>query len=319
MAGSLQAIPANASAGDTELFLTYAPATVAVASDRRAAACSRVRTTRTSSCSIGTINGGVLRQGAVVGTISMEVSQKLTLKVKSRSFSESIIGVVKSVTGAAVGAKVSLSVSCGNPCKAKASFHGRLTLGKEIKGSVSYTDHVKSGAIHSTASTYTMTVSSPGTTPGKSPWRTKAYRCDDKLRPKGKGQGPGCVFPSAKPTLTTMTQLTNIAINIRNIQGASGAYGKPGGGHPLHREFSEAKKNANRRAVCPRRPPAGQAGKSCDEYPFASSKEGGTKLRPPNRGIAWVPVSEQQSQGGLLRGFYWANRMLDKDAFWVAV
>jgi hypothetical protein len=76
----------------------------------------------------------------------------------------------------------------------------------------------------------------------------------------------------------------------------------------------------NHDAVCNRKitgPPP--KGKSCDEYPFASTYEGGTTLSKANRGWAWVPASEQNRQGGLLTGFYNANRVLSHDAFWVKV
>jgi hypothetical protein len=63
---------------------------------------------------------------------------------------------------------------------------------------------------------------------------------------------------------------------------------------------------------------------SCDEYPFAASWEGGTRLPADHRGIAWAPLSENDSQGGLLNAFYQANRVLDAadaetkgDAFYV--
>ncbi|MFB6614698.1 NucA/NucB deoxyribonuclease domain-containing protein [Streptomyces sp. NPDC056367] len=58
-------------------------------------------------------------------------------------------------------------------------------------------------------------------------------------------------------------------------------------------------------------------GLSCDEYPFASTKEGGTTLGTFYRGWAWVPRAEQNSQGGLLISFYRTNRVLEDDPFWV--
>ncbi|MGW0884607.1 NucA/NucB deoxyribonuclease domain-containing protein [Streptomyces sp. NPDC002671] len=36
-------------------------------------------------------------------------------------------------------------------------------------------------------------------------------------------------------------------------------------------------------------------GLSCDEYPFAFTKEGGTTLSSSYRGWAWVPGAEQSS------------------------
>ena len=61
------------------------------------------------------------------------------------------------------------------------------------------------------------------------------------------------------------------------------------------------------------------SGKSCDEYPFKTAKEGGKTLSAANRHTAWVPTSEQNSQGGRITAFYNANRVLNGDAFWVLV
>jgi Deoxyribonuclease NucA/NucB len=54
---------------------------------------------------------------------------------------------------------------------------------------------------------------------------------------------------------------------------------------------------------------------SCDEYPFASTYEGG----PGRASIAGVPVWEQRRQGGDLAGFYRRHRLGDGDAFVVVV
>jgi Deoxyribonuclease NucA/NucB len=54
---------------------------------------------------------------------------------------------------------------------------------------------------------------------------------------------------------------------------------------------------------------------SCDEYPFASTIEGG----PGKASIAGVPVREQRRQGGDLAGFYRRHRIGNGDAFVVVV
>jgi Deoxyribonuclease NucA/NucB len=109
--------------------------------------------------------------------------------------------------------------------------------------------------------------------------------------------------------------------NIRRIQTRGpGHYGRPGSGHPLHRLTNTAQQEKNYRAVCGRSvvgPPP--KGKSCDEYPFKSTYEGGTALSKSNRGWAWVPAGQQGSQGGLIKGFYYSNRVLNHDAFYVKV
>ncbi|GAA3082438.1 hypothetical protein GCM10020000_80540 [Streptomyces olivoverticillatus] len=67
------------------------------------------------------------------------------------------------------------------------------------------------------------------------------------------------------------------------------------------------------------KPPVGAAGPSCDEYPFAATYEGGTALPPASRGITWVPVRENNRQGGILNKFQLQQRILDRDGFWVQV
>jgi hypothetical protein len=54
---------------------------------------------------------------------------------------------------------------------------------------------------------------------------------------------------------------------------------------------------------------------SCDEYPFASTYEGG----PGKASIAGVPLGEQRRQGGDLAGFYRRHRLGNGDAFVVVV
>jgi Deoxyribonuclease NucA/NucB len=54
---------------------------------------------------------------------------------------------------------------------------------------------------------------------------------------------------------------------------------------------------------------------SCDEYPFASTYEGG----PGKASIAAVPVREQRRQGGDLLAFYRRHRIGNGDAFVVVV
>jgi hypothetical protein len=54
---------------------------------------------------------------------------------------------------------------------------------------------------------------------------------------------------------------------------------------------------------------------SCDEYPFASTYEGG----PGKASIAGVPLREQRIQGGDLNGFYRRYRIGNGDAFVVVV
>lgn len=85
-----------------------------------------------------------------------------------------------------------------------------------------------------------------------------------------------------------------IAKHVRAAQAA----GQP---RVLHR-VSAAVREANRRAVCGHWPRGSKL--SCDEYPFASTYEGGR-----GASIAGVPLREQRRQGGALRAFYAKERI----------
>jgi hypothetical protein len=74
-----------------------------------------------------------------------------------------------------------------------------------------------------------------------------------------------------------------------------------------------AAESANRRKVClpsfPRR-----HGGQCDEYPFASTRQGGDGAQEQE-----VPPRENQCQGGTLRARYAANGIVDGDDFLVVI
>ncbi|GAA0965529.1 NucA/NucB deoxyribonuclease domain-containing protein [Actinocorallia libanotica] len=328
MAGSLAAVPAGADEGprldidyrklSAKAFKALAPAKPrsAKAKARRAAACTPTTLTRTSSCNGGEITASVYRRGVVTGTVTVRLAQHVSMNIKSTDFSEDISAEVLRATGEAVGGTLTLTSDCASPCKAAGRFEGVMRPGGQIDGKISYSSPVGAGQAHAARPHYTITFASAGATPTTGSFEGLGWRCDHALR----GQRAGCVYPSHTPTLTTMQQLPAIAAHIRGVQNRGpGHYGRPGSGNPLHREADRATQDANRGAVCPRIPPVQHVGKSCDEYPFAATKEGGTTLGTADRGIAWVPLLEQRRQGGMLRTFYYANRVLDGDAFWVQV
>jgi hypothetical protein len=71
---------------------------------------------------------------------------------------------------------------------------------------------------------------------------------------------------------------------------------------------------ANRRVSICGRVRAPRAGESCDEYPFASTYEGGEYAS-----FAIVPVAENDLQGRQLSAFYWAHGVQAGDTFLVVV
>lgn len=206
--------------------------------------------------------------------------------------------------------------SCDAPCGAGGQVDGPLTTGALFGGEFTFTDATP--AQHKPKLTITFAPVIPGTSGGFDgiSHLNISVRCDDLLR----GQLPGCVIADFIPTMTSMTRLPQIAANIGRIQ-QSGGYGVPGNpDKALHRETNPAQQGRNRYKACnifitgPR-----PAGKSCDEYPFATTKEGGKTLPDGAHGWDWVPEDQQDSQGGLITGFHKQNRNLDGDPFYVQV
>ncbi|MDF0585727.1 NucA/NucB deoxyribonuclease domain-containing protein [Tsukamurella sp. 8F] len=124
-------------------------------------------------------------------------------------------------------------------------------------------------------------------------------RCDNVVRAT-----VGCVNPNYLPTVNFPNAPT-VTSHIRAAQ----AQGKP----------STLTKNspatdANRRAACGNAEavlgPKPSPDSTCDEYPFASTSEGGA-----GASIAWVPAAENSSQGGTLAGMTAANRVIDGDRY----
>ncbi len=121
-----------------------------------------------------------------------------------------------------------------------------------------------------------------------------------------------CVNPEASPTITFDANdgFPHIAQNIH----AAIAEGKPS---VLTRDNTQVR--AHRFAACSGsgrarlgKKPGNDVMKdaTCDEYPFASTKEGGSDTR-----VAWVPRSENSKQGGVMVQFLMRNQVQKGDQF----
>jgi hypothetical protein len=280
---------------------------------------------RTAACAGDAANVDVYddENGDLAGSFSFEMYQGIHLQVKKTDFIEyDEVTQFVPLAGTVPAISMEFDASCVKPCHATTHFPQSALLAVGVKGTVSYTDAVGKGHVDETHPNYVLNLTSAGYTLVSSDGPPFIYpfpidfRCDDTLP----GQGAGCVFPRYTPTIRTMTTLPDIAKNIAKAQRGPGKYGKPGSKHPLHRLVNKAQQKKNHDEVCGKkvRGPAPK-GKSCDEYPFQSTEEGGTKLSKENRSWAWVPTHQQDSQGGILRKFYYENRVLNKDAFWVKV
>lgn len=166
--------------------------------------------------------------------------------------------------------------------------------------------------------------------------RNSQFRCDSTMKTSRGAYRQGCVVPGYTPTfeLTSVTpeQTWHVAEAIN-----SGLPGAPG--RPLHRQADKGKRDINRQQSCPKSGPVRDAravtGRSCDEYPFASTNEGAATSGGPGRtvhencNVADLPITtgptgysvcmidEKQNShsGSLLWAFHGKNRVIDQDAF----
>ena len=115
----------------------------------------------------------------------------------------------------------------------------------------------------------------------------------------------------------------NASAVAKHIQDAQAA------GYPkkLQRDTDETRRKARRGQVCPSSgpkkpcpapPPASPTDDSCDEYPFASTWQGGIYMGKP-ASVRCVPRGTNSSQGGTLGNFYTNTPIKDKDWFCVEI
>ncbi|MFF4237579.1 NucA/NucB deoxyribonuclease domain-containing protein [Actinomadura geliboluensis] len=155
-------------------------------------------------------------------------------------------------------------------------------------------------------------------------------RCDTKnLQQPTADQG--CVMKDFQPIYKVylddtdpLTGTSEVALHIQDAQnqtshhwGRLQSLGNEPDGEPLSRLINKDLQNRNRTEACGNRNPG--AGESCDEYPFASTRQGAA-LEGKND-YSWRNINENHnSKEGSLRGaWYNAYRVMDWDKFWVRV
>ena len=182
-------------------------------------------------------------------------------------------------------------------------------LSDALAGSLHHTAHVRTGQVLNATPEYATTASVEGGSGGTTWFGDSEVRCDHVFAIAG------CVFPEFWPTID-MSGLPHIAPHIRLVEGRGAHLGNAAYNSPLSKGTGRQQARNNRRQVCHGKPP--KKGWSCDEYPFASTAQGGTSVSAINRSTAWVPRSENGKQGGILGSFYKINRLLPHDKFFVA-
>lgn len=176
----------------------------------------------------------------------------------------------------------------------------KLNVPERAPGEKPVTQH---GGLETTFTNYVMTLDMT---------QAARIRCSRAWRNATKN----CVNPDVQPTITfDSATFPYITKNIRTAIAA----GKPS---VLTRDNTEVR--PNRDAACPRSQvqrleklgpePDGMTDASCDEYPFASSREGGE-----NAQVMWVPLTENNKQGQEITKFLREQQVQNNDKYKVRV
>ncbi|MFF9157469.1 NucA/NucB deoxyribonuclease domain-containing protein [Streptomyces sp. NPDC014846] len=297
--------------------------TSAVTAPGANASCSinHITVNRYSECEWITIHVDVVKivrgQPVLQGTADFDVKHQMTLKAKSINWSEKFDISKAKTTRAGKGLHVNIAASSKSGTKAKVHFDQGRTLDSKSSGSVDYkTDPIKKGKVNAkTKTTYKYTFTKAGYERGTVSYDSAVYRCDNYYGTSG------CAIPESATGVPMINQPL-IAFGIKQLRNRGGHYGDPYGGKPLHWMINDKQKKKNRSAVCPKKPPADmeRAGRtSCDEYPFASTYEGGTHLPAKQRTITWVGPRENDSQGATITNWRRAWHVMDHDPFFVII
>ena len=172
--------------------------------------------------------------------------------------------------------------------------------------------------------------------------RFPGVRCDNAWNGL---TGKGCVVPEADAVLN-MSGRSTVTTHSQHIQRAqqSGLPGSAVEGKPLRRTTDQTRIANNRNATCNKVRATRPNNTDCDEYPFASTEEGGLNpgevfrsfegCQPPvggltildpdnieNKGtgvsICYINRTDNRSGGGILSWFYRKQRIANSEEFYV--
>ncbi|MFC8449462.1 hypothetical protein [Kitasatospora sp. NPDC057223] len=278
-----------------------------------------------------TLNGST----SVTGVANMIVINYEYTDKGLPTWAHQVEAVAYSGWGAALNATVEGAASPSGSCTlASASFPAQPlqpTQTWRIGEAFYNTTATTPGAVGTCTTTWQLTLRTPGGyTPASVNYARDNVRCDNATAGNPK---TGCVVPwYPSPVYYSQTTTPDLANHVARAQ----ASGLPGGtfAAPLTRTTNQSVIDANRNAACGDAPSI--AGKSCDEYPLASSYQGltagGTRRTfdgcsfnlPQQTGPAGVSAcmineTDNNSQGGTMSQFYRSERILDGDPYRVLV
>jgi hypothetical protein len=142
---------------------------------------------------------------------------------------------------------------------------------------------------------------------------TPPVRCDNALPSTSQ---PGCVMPYIPQMVYAKNgEFPELAKHIEYAQDTKNLPGKHGTNRYLTRLTNSTKRKANRAKACPSSLPR-PAGKTCDEYPMASTWQGAS-TGSGDFSRRMIDKTQNEDGGRALARFYLYNRVIEKDKFQV--
>lgn len=286
---------------------------------------------------------------APVGGATFTVRHSVTLNKNTGTWTDEVMtrwipGSTWGVMAVEPAATVTMDATCTSFCTvAEGSvLTAEMVPGDVLSGVHTFTDPQAPDAQDTTTLQYGHLVDSPLTAVDiGSTYASPDVRCDAAV---GARTVTGCVVPDVVPTFQVDTVNDPVAAaGIRWAQqNLSGAMGLKSSGLPLRREADATVQDQQRTRVCGSgwTPDPNLPNDSCDEYPFAATKQGGSmagtdcaEITPDangnvtviNSGVAGatcqrahVPLDQNSSVGTDLSNFVQGQRVLDDEPFWVS-
>ncbi|MFE2044346.1 hypothetical protein ACFXAZ_26165 [Streptomyces sp. NPDC059477] len=292
--------------------------------------------------------------GRPVGTGLIDVSTHLRTAWDSTKLGEEIQATVTDMSGQVTALNIRFRTDCTSSClpTLTAPWYGNTALakGQSKSGEVTYSVNIPTGATRSEFRTgYTMYVTTAGATPldASATWSSPEdvpIRCDSEMPTTS-----GCVIPEPDDTDAPILEYS---LSSANHGQASATYelGLRMRGSSLFHGENKSNADANRTNTCGSAKftnlfPGATGADSCDEFPFAGTQEGGTdgllcaEITPtlvnghwttpatdPNKPVtnqpciqSHMPLYNNKSAGGVYGNFKKFNRIIQGDAFWMAI
>lgn len=294
---------------------------------------------RTGACLVSSGRVSVIRvdNGELVGELFFNFVAYSYTSASISTWAHQLQFQATSAWGFGVGSSVEGFATCAGQCTLASSSFPRqpMLVGQFANGeSFHNTTATGPGAVGFATTPFNYFFTNPAWT---GPTNTASVtpprvRCDNALPGV---TSVGCVFPDYVPAIVYALSgpYPELASHISRAH-ASGLPGAYPIGSPLTRLVDPTLQNQNRDVAClptyPRPP-----GKSCDEYPFASSNQGAftgggqprtfdgcaiTLLLPGSTGpsgfsVCMIDATQNSTGGSVLGLFYKDNRVISSDAF----